>query len=55
MLAIADDITVMRRGTTVGEADPATATKRQLAEMMVGAELPSPETGESTVTDDVQL
>jgi len=55
VLAIADDITVMRRGTTVGTADPATATKRQLAEMMVGAELPSPETGESTVTDDVQL
>ena len=55
VLAIADDITVMRRGTTVGTADPATATKRQLAEMMVGAELPSPETEESTVTDDVQL
>ncbi|TXL57298.1 ABC transporter ATP-binding protein [Aeromicrobium terrae] len=55
VLAIADDITVMRRGTTVGTADPATATKRQLAEMMVGAELPSPETEESTVTDTVQL
>ena len=55
VLAIADDITVMRRGTTVGTADPATATKHQLAEMMVGAELPSPDTGESTVTDDVQL
>jgi ABC-type uncharacterized transport system ATPase subunit len=55
VLAIADDITVMRRGTTVGTADPATATKRELAEMMVGAELPSPATGESTVTDDVQL
>ncbi len=55
VLDIADDITVMRRGTTVGTADPATATKRELAEMMVGAELPSPETGESTVTEDVQL
>ena len=55
VLAIADDITVMRRGTTVGTADPATATKHELAELMVGAELPSPETGESTVTDDVQL
>jgi ABC-type uncharacterized transport system ATPase subunit len=53
--AIADDITVMRRGTTVGEADPKTATKRQLAEMMVGSELPSPETEESTVTDVVLL
>ena len=55
VLAIADDITVMRRGTTVGTADPATATKLELAEMMVGAELPSPEAGESTVTDEVQL
>ncbi len=55
MLAIADDITVMRRGTTVGTADPATATKRELAELMVGSQLPSPETAESTVTDEVVL
>ena len=53
--AIADDITVMRRGTTVGEADPKTATKRDLAELMVGSELPSPATAESTVTDQVLL
>ena len=53
--AIADDITVMRRGTTVGEADPKTATKRDLAELMVGSELPSPATEESTVTDQVLL
>jgi general nucleoside transport system ATP-binding protein len=55
VLAIADDITVMRRGTTVGEATPAGTTKRQLAELMVGSELPSPQTEESTVTEDVQL
>jgi ABC-type uncharacterized transport system ATPase subunit len=55
VLAIADDITVMRRGTTVGEARPEGTTKRQLAELMVGSELPSPETGESTVTDQVLL
>ena len=55
VLAIADDITVMRRGTTVGTADPATATKHELAELMVGDELPSPATEESTVTDVVQL
>lgn len=55
VLAIADDITVMRRGTTVGEAQPEGTTKRQLAELMVGSELPSPETEESTVTDQVQL
>jgi general nucleoside transport system ATP-binding protein len=49
--AIADSITVIRRGTTVGTVDPKTVTSRQLAEMMVGSELPSPETRESTVTD----
>src|SRR4051794_38727814 len=46
---VADAITVIRRGTTVGEADPKTTTARQLAEMMVGSELPSPETRTSTV------
>lgn len=55
VLAIADDITVMRRGTTVGTADPKTTTKRELAELMVGSELPSPATEESTVQDQVQL
>ena len=55
VLDIADDITVMRRGTTVGEAKPGNVTERQLAEMMVGSELPSPETAESTVTDETLL
>lgn len=49
--AIADTVTVIRRGTTVGTVDPGTVTTRQLAEMMVGSELPSPETRTSTVTD----
>jgi general nucleoside transport system ATP-binding protein len=49
--AIADSITVIRRGTSVGTADPKTVTTRKLAEMMVGSELPSPETRDSTVTD----
>jgi general nucleoside transport system ATP-binding protein len=48
---VCDDITVIRRGTTVGTADPRTTTVRQLAEMMVGSELPSPETRTSTVRD----
>jgi len=48
--AIADEITVIRRGTTVGTADPKTVTNRQLAEMMVGSALPVPELRESTVT-----
>src|ERR687890_786389 len=49
--AIADAITVIRRGTSVGTADPRTVTSRELAEMMVGSALPDPGSGESTVTD----
>ncbi|TNC21646.1 ABC transporter ATP-binding protein [Amycolatopsis alkalitolerans] len=49
--AIADTVTVLRRGTTVGTADPKTISTRELAEMMVGSQLPSPETRESTVTE----
>ncbi|WP_375480969.1 ABC transporter ATP-binding protein [uncultured Jatrophihabitans sp.] len=55
VLSVADDITVVRRGTTVGTADPKATTARQLAELMVGSELPVPELRESTVTDTVQL
>ncbi|MFE2421259.1 ABC transporter ATP-binding protein [Streptomyces hokutonensis] len=51
VLSVADEITVIRRGTTVGTAVPAETSSRQLAEMMVGSELPTPETAESTVTD----
>ncbi|MDK3256198.1 ABC transporter ATP-binding protein [Blastococcus capsensis] len=46
---VADSITVIRRGTTVGEADPRTTTAKELAQMMVGSELPTPETRSSTV------
>jgi len=53
--AIADEITVIRRGTTVGTADPRTVTNRELAEMMVGSALPVPELRESTVADRVVL
>ncbi|SFQ22960.1 simple sugar transport system ATP-binding protein [Amycolatopsis arida] len=48
--AIADRVTVIRRGTTVGTVDPKEVTSRELAEMMVGSELPSPGARESTVT-----
>ncbi|MFF3616906.1 ABC transporter ATP-binding protein [Streptomyces sp. NPDC002580] len=51
VLSVADDITVIRRGTTVGTAVPSETTPRQLAELMVGSELPTPETSESTVTE----
>ncbi|MGY6501365.1 MAG: ABC transporter ATP-binding protein [Acidimicrobiales bacterium] len=55
VLSIADAITVIRAGTTVAAVDPATTTARQLAELMVGSELPSPETRESTVTSTIEL
>jgi simple sugar transport system ATP-binding protein len=51
VLKVADEITVIRRGTTVASVLPADVTARKLAELMVGSELPTPETRESTVTD----
>ncbi len=55
VLAVADEITVIRRGTTVRTVHPSEVTARQLAELMVGSELPVPELRESTVTDIPQL
>ncbi len=55
VLEVADEITVIRRGTTVATVEPSKVTARQLAELMVGSELPTPETRESTVTDEVEL
>ncbi|WP_067172379.1 ABC transporter ATP-binding protein [Microtetraspora niveoalba] len=55
VLKVADAITVIRRGTTVASVEPREVTARKLAELMVGSELPSPETRESTVTDVVTL
>jgi simple sugar transport system ATP-binding protein len=51
VLAVADAITVVRRGTTVASVAPADVTARRLAELMVGSALPSPQTRTSTVTD----
>ena len=50
VLAIADDITVIRAGKTVATARPADVTARDLAQLMVGSELPTPDTRTSTVT-----
>jgi ABC-type uncharacterized transport system ATPase subunit len=55
VLAIADRITVMRDGRTVASVEPSDVTARALAELMVGSELPTPETRVSTVTDQVEL
>lgn len=55
VLSVADAVTVIRRGSTVDTVDPAEVTAHQLAELMVGSELPTPATEESTVTDRVVL
>lgn len=55
VLSVADDITVIRNGTTVATRTPDQVDAKQLAELMVGSELPTPETRESTVTDVVEL
>ena len=55
VLAVADDITVVRRGTTVAAVQPKEVTAHELAELMVGSELPSPNTDESTVSDEEML
>lgn len=56
VLKFADAITVIRAGRTVGEVpDPSSVTSHELAEMMVGSELPTPETRESTVTTTPRL
>ena len=52
VLSVADAITVIRAGKTVAEVpDPSKVTAHDLAAMMVGSELPSPETTTSTVTE----
>jgi len=55
VLAIADTITVLRQGQSVATVKPADVTAHDLAELMVGSELPTPATTESTVTDVVVL
>ena len=55
VLQIADDITVMRRGTTVANVHPKETSKKQLAEYMIGGALPEPHPGESTRGGDKAL
>ena len=55
VLANADRITVLRGGKTITTVDAGDVDADSLAELMVGSELPRPETTESTVTDDVEL
>lgn len=51
VLEIADTITVLRQGKTVASVKAGEVTTGDLAELMVGSELPTPATSKSTVTD----
>jgi simple sugar transport system ATP-binding protein len=55
VLAVSDDITVLRDGTTVTTVVPAEVTRAQLGELMVGSELPSPTGRDSEVGQTVRL
>lgn len=55
VLEIADRITVLRAGRSVATMDKADATAHDLAELMIGSELPIPETFEDTVAEEVLL
>ena len=55
VLEIADTITVLRRGRSEATVKPQDVTAQDLAELMVGAELPAPGTRESAVTDRIAL
>ena len=50
VLSIADDITIMRQGTTVVTKKPAETNKKELAELMVGGELPKPIAGTQNIS-----
>jgi simple sugar transport system ATP-binding protein len=55
VLAYCDEITVIRQGTTVAHTTPSQVTRRSLAELMVGSDLPDPSGRETKVGDDVRL
>ncbi len=55
VLAVSDEITVIRQGTTVTSVLPKDTDRRQLAELMVGSQLPSPEGRDSEISSEVRL
>ena len=55
VLRVADEVTVIRAGATVAEVKAKAVTSRQLAELMVGSELPKPETKGNTKRDQIVL
>ena len=55
VLAVSDEITVIRQGTTVTSVLPRDTDRRRLAELMVGSQLPSPEGRDSEISTEVRL
>lgn len=55
VLRVADEVTVIRAGETVAEVKAKEVTSKHLAELMVGSELPKPETKGNTKRDNVVL
>ena len=55
VMAIANSISVMRRGTTVAELVPSKTNKKELAEYMIGGELPSPRPANTKPRDEKVL
>ena len=55
VLRVADDVTVVRAGSTVAQVKSKDVTARQLAELMVGSELPQPTTHGDTRRRQVDL
>ena len=52
---VADDVTVIRAGSTVAEVKANEVSAKKLAELMVGSELPSPEIHGSAKRSEVTL
>ena len=55
VLRVADEVTVIRAGATVAEVKAKEVTSHKLAELMVGSELPTPETKGNTKRENVVL
>lgn len=55
VLRVADDVTVVRQGSTVAQVKSKDVTARQLAELMVGSELPKPTTLGHTRREEIAL
>jgi general nucleoside transport system ATP-binding protein len=55
VLRVADEVTVVRQGSTVAEVKSKDVSARQLAELMVGSELPKPSTLGHTRREEITL